>query len=254
VPRNVDFVKIRVDDNLGTTPKMTPDVYRAVIDEAHAKGMRVATHLYYLADAKALVRAGSDFIAHSVRDLPVDEAFLSALKASGKCYTPTLMREVSTFVYESTPPFLADPLFTAHANKEWVATVSDPANQAAMHTDRAAQTYKAQLPIASANLKRVFDAGIPVSMGTDTGPLGRFQGFFELMELGMMVDAGLTPAQALASATSVAARCLGHEQDIGTLQRGRWADFVVLDANPLDNIANVRRISSVWIAGNRIAR
>jgi len=254
VPRKVDFVKIRVDDNLGTTPKMTPEVYRAVIDEAHAKGMRVATHLYYLADAKALVQAGSDFIAHSVRDLPVDDAFLNALKASGKCYTPTLMREVSTYVYESTPGFLADPLFQLHANREWIAAVSDPARQAALRTEKAAQTYKAQLPVASANLKRIFDAGIPVSMGTDTGPMGRFQGYFELMELGMMVDAGLTPKQALASATSVAARCLGHEGDLGTLQAGRWADFVVLDANPLEDIANVKRIASVWVAGNRVAR
>lgn len=254
VPRKVDFVKIRVDDNLGTTPKMTPEVYRAVIDEAHAKGMRVATHLYYLADAKALVRAGADFIAHSVRDLPVDDIFLIALKESGKCYTPTLMREASTFVYENTPGFMSDPLFTAYANKEWIAAVSDPTRKAALRTDKAAQTYKAQLPVAVANLKRVFDAGIPVSMGTDTGPMGRFQGYFELMELVMMEDAGLTPEQVLASATTVAAHCLGHEADIGTLQAGRWADFVVLEADPLEEIANTRRIASVWIAGNRVAR
>jgi imidazolonepropionase-like amidohydrolase len=97
--QKVDWVKIRVDDNLGTATKMTPDVYRAVIDEAHKRGLRVAAHIYYLDDAKDLLSAGVDFIAHSVRDQKVDDEFVSALKASGRCYTPTLMREVSTWVY-----------------------------------------------------------------------------------------------------------------------------------------------------------
>ena len=125
--QKVDWVKIRVDDNLGTASKMTPDIYKAVIDEAHKRGLRVASHLYYLDDAKGLLSAGTDFIAHSVRDQAVDPAFVSALKSSGRCYTPTLMREVSTFVYESTPDFFADPLFMKHANPEWVANGRDPA-------------------------------------------------------------------------------------------------------------------------------
>lgn len=254
VPRQPDWVKIRVDDNLGTARKMAPEVYRAVIEEAHRRGLRVATHLYYLADAKDLVAAGSDFMAHSVRDQPVDDAFVAALKASGRCYSPTLMREVSTFVYESTPPFFADPFFQAHADGEWVAALRDPARQAATRADRAAATYKAQLPVASGNLRRLAEAGVPIAMGTDTGPMGRFQGYFELMELEYMVRAGLAPAQVLAAATGVAARCMGLDRDLGTLGAGKWADFIVLEANPLDDIANVRRIASVWIAGNRVAR
>ena len=91
-------------------------------------------------------------------------------------------------------------------------------------------------------------------MGTDTGPTGRFQGYFELMELEQMVSAGLTPRQALAAATRDAARCMKLDRDLGTIEPGKWADFVVLDANPLADIANVRRIASVWIAGNRVAR
>src|SRR6185436_11113148 len=99
----VDIVKIRVDDNLGTTPKMAPEIYRAVIDQAHKKGLRVAVHLFYLEDAKAVLDAGADFIAHSVRDAAVDDAVIAMLKRRNICYCPTLMREVSTFVYESTP-------------------------------------------------------------------------------------------------------------------------------------------------------
>lgn len=249
----VDIVKIRVDDNLGTARKMTPEVYRAVIDAAHARGMRVAVHLYYLDDAKALLAAGADYIAHSVRDVPVDEAFVKALKASGVCYSPTLMREVSTYVYETTPAFLKDSQFLAHANKEWVATVQQPARQEATRTSATAQKYKAQLPVAMRNLKTLHDAGVPIAMGTDTGPVGRFQGFFELMELEMMVDAGLTPLQALQSATREAARCLKLDSELGTLTAGMWADFVVLDASPLERIANVRRQHAVYVGGERVS-
>ena len=252
--QKVDIVKIRVDDNLGTTPKMSPEVYRAVIDEAHRRGMRVAVHLFYLADAKAVLAAGADFIAHSIRDVDVDADVVTAFKASGVCISPTLMREVSTFVYEATPDFFTDSLFLSHANREWMASVTEPARQQAMRASPAAQRYKVALQVASRNLKRLFDAGIPIAMGTDTGPAGRFQGYFELMELELMVKAGLTPRQALTSATRDAARCMKLDRDLGTLEPGKWADFVALDADPLSNICNVRRIASVWIAGNRVAR
>ena len=252
--QKVDWVKIRVDDNLGTAQKMSPDVYRVVIDEAHKRGLRVATHLFYLADAKSLLDAGTDLVAHSVRDAEVDAEFIAALKRRGVCVSPTLMREVSTFVYESTPDFFSDPLFLAHANKEWVATLKQPARQEAMRSSQSAQRYKAALEVAKRNVKRLSDAGVPIAMGTDTGPTGRFQGYFELMELELMVKSGLTPRQALASATRDAARCMKLDRELGTIEPGKWADFVVLDASPLADISNVRRIASVWIAGNRVER
>jgi imidazolonepropionase-like amidohydrolase len=252
--QRVDWVKIRVDDNLGTAVKMTPEVYRAVIDEAHKRGLRVAAHVYYLTDAKDLLAAGVDFIAHSVRDQRVDTEFVSALKASRRCYSPTLMREVSTYVYESTPDFFSDPLFLKHADPAWVAAGRDPARQQATRTSTSAQTYKAQLPFAMMNLERLAEEGVAIAMGTDTGPTGRFQGYFELMELEMMVKAGMSADAVIRSATGGAARCMGLQDELGTLEPGKWADFVVLDANPLADIANVRRISSVWVAGNRVAR
>ncbi len=248
----VDIVKIRVDDNLSTAKKMPPEVWKAVIDEAHKRGMRVAVHLYYLDDAKALLAAGADYIAHSVRDQAVDASFVRDLKAKGICYTPTLMREVSTFVYSSVPPFFSDSLFLAHANKEWIAAVSQPARMEATKNSATAQQYQAQLPVATKNLKTLFDAGVPIAMGTDTGPQGRFQGYFELMELEMMVNAGLTPMQALQSATQTAARCMKIDRDLGTLETGKWADFVVLGASPLDNISNIRKQHGVYVGGTRI--
>ena len=252
--QKVDFVKIRVDDNLGTTPKMPPDVYRAVIDEAHTRGLRVAVHLFYLADAKSVLDAGADLIAHSVRDLDADPALVASLKQKGICLCPTLMREVSTFVYESTPPFFSDPLFLAHADKQQVTTLQEPARQEAMRKSPSAQRYKTALEVASRNVKRLSDAGIPIAMGTDTGPAGRFQGYFELMELELMVKAGLTPKQVLAAATRDAARCMKVDRDLGTIEAGKWADFVVLDGDPLANISNTKRINAVYIAGNRVPR
>jgi imidazolonepropionase-like amidohydrolase len=252
--QNVDIIKIRVDDNLGAATKMAPEVYRAVIDEAHKRGLRVAVHLFYLADAKGVLDAGADYIAHSIRDTDVDAELISKLKQRNVCVSPTLMREVSTFVYESTPPFFSDSLFLAHANREWMSALEKPEAQQAMRASRSAQRYKVALEVAKKNLRRLSDAGVPIAMGTDTGPRGRFQGYFELMELEQMVSAGLTPRQALTAATRGAARCMRLDRDLGTIEPGKWADLVVLDANPLDDIANAKRIASVWIAGNRVPR
>ena len=249
-----NIVKIRVDDNLGTTQKMAPEVYTALIDEARKRGRRVAVHLFYLADAKGVLAAGADLIAHSVRDTDVDAELVNLLKTRNVCLVPTLMREVSTFTYESTPAFFSDPLFLAHADPQQVATLKEPARQEAMRTNATAQRYKVALEVAMRNLKKLSDAGVTIAMGTDTtGSGGRFQGYFEQMELEFMVKAGLTPRQALTAATRDAARCQRIDNEVGTLEAGKWADFIALDADPLENISNVRKISGVFVAGNRVA-
>jgi imidazolonepropionase-like amidohydrolase len=247
--RGVDVIKIRVDDNLGTTRKMAPDVYRAVIAEARARGLRVAVHFYYLDDARDLLASGADFLGHSVRDTLVDDAFVSAVRASGRCYAPTLMREVSTWVYGETPDFFSDPLFQAHADPEWVSRLRDPEQQRRTRESASARTYRAQFDVALENLRRLFLGGVPIVLGTDTGPTGRFQGYFELMELELLVAAGLAPRDAIASATRVAADCMGLGDELGTLTPGRRADFVVLEGNPLADIRNVRRQVGTYIGG-----
>jgi imidazolonepropionase-like amidohydrolase len=251
VALGVDIIKIRVDDNLGASRKMPPEVYRAVIDRAHEHGKRVAAHIYYVADAKALLRAGVDLIAHSVRDDDVDTDLYTLLKQRNVCYVPTLMREVSTYVYESRPAFFNDPFFQREADTAVVRALADPRRQARVKADRAAQAYKRALATAKKNLKGLFDAGVKIAMGTDTGPPARFQGYFEHLELEQMVDAGLTPMQALVTATGNASSCL-RLIDVGTLERGKWADFVVLQADPLKDIGNTKTVESVWVAGNRV--
>jgi len=250
----VDIIKIRVDDNLGTTQKMPPEIYKAVIDEAHKRGMRVAVHLFYLADAKGVLDAGADFIAHSVRDTDIDQPFVDMLKRRNVCYCPTLMREVSTFVYESTPQWFSDPLFTKHADMKAVELLKQPQRQEQMKNSRSAKAYRAALEVANRNLKKLTESGVTIAMGTDTGPPARFQGYFELMELEMMAKAGLTPQQVLASATRDAARCMKLDAQVGTIEANKWADFVALDADPLADISNVKKISAVYVAGNAVAR
>ena len=249
-----DVIKIRVDDNLGTAAKMTPEVYRAVIDEAHRRSLRVAAHLFYLDDAKDLLRAGVDVIAHSVRDRDIDDEFIALMKARNVPYCPTLTREISTFVYESTPPFFSDPFFLREADRDVVARLQQPARQEAMRASKTAQAYKAALAVAKRNLKRAAGAGLLIAMGTDAGPFPeRFQGYFEHLEMEMMVEAGLTPAQVLRSATVDAARAMRVE-GVGELKPGAWADFVALERNPLQDIRQTRSITGVWIAGNAVAR
>ena len=247
----VDIVKIRVDDNLGSTTKMPEAVYRAVIDQAHEHGLRVAAHLFYLDDAKALVKAGVDFLAHSIRDVDVDQELIDLMVEQNICLTPTLLREVSTFVYESRPNFFDDPFFLQHVDPDVLTQLEDPERQVQVQNSSSAQQYKAALDIAMRNVKALADGGVRIAFGTDTGPVGRFQGYFEQLELERMVDAGLTAEQVLVTATRDAAACMQTE-DVGTLEAGKWADLLVLSADPLDDILNTRAIESVWIAGNQI--
>lgn len=249
-----DLIKIRVDDNLGTSRKMPEEAWRAVIEDAHARKLPVAVHIYWLADAKATLLAGADMIAHSVRDIAVDEQFINALKSRDVCYSPTLTREISTFIYDAAPAWVDDPFFVKGVDKDIPPQLKDPKRHEQVRNSagwKAGQQYKASLEVAKRNLKTLVDKGVRIAFGTDTGPPARFQGFFEHLELEMMVDAGLTPMQALVSATGDAARCHKKAGEFGTLAPGAAADLLILGANPLDNIRNTRSIEQVWIAGRK---
>jgi imidazolonepropionase-like amidohydrolase len=247
----VDFMKIRVDDNLGASAKMPEEVYRAVINRSHELGYKIATHMYYLADARTLLEAGSDMIAHSVRDVQVDDAFITLILEKKVGYCPTLTREVSTFVYGDTADFFSDRFFTREYDAATTEPLMDPARQLQVRNNKSAQTYKQQLPVAMANLKKLSDAGVPVIFGTDSGVPTRFMGYFEHLEMQMMQDAGLTPMQIIVSASKNAAAYLGLE-NLGTLSPGHWADFIVLDADPLRDIRNIRELSAVYIGGEKV--
>jgi len=246
-----DWIKIRVDDALGTTQKMPPEVYRAVIQEAHRRGLRVAAHIFYLADAQDLAALGVDLIAHSVRDVPIDAGFAGELARRGICTCPTLMREVSAFAYADEPAFFSDPFFLREADPAVIQELRSPERRARLRASPATARYRAALETAKLNLKTLVDAGAKIAMGTDAGPPARFQGYFEHEELRLMVEAGLSPQQVLITATSGTASCLALT-DVGRLEPGAWADFLVLGSDPRNDIRNTRNIESVWIAGNRV--
>jgi imidazolonepropionase-like amidohydrolase len=201
--KHPDFIKIWVDDGLGKREKMAPEISRAIIEAAHRQGIRVAAHIFYLQDAKQLVNEGVDALAHSVRDQPVDDELIASMKRHGTWQqAATLTREVSTYVYARTPEFLTDPFFSRAVSERTLQTLQDPAYQKRFAADPDLRRYEAMLPMAQRNLKKLADAGVPIGFGTDSGPPGRFPGYFEHWELELMVQAGLTPMEAIHAATA----------------------------------------------------
>jgi imidazolonepropionase-like amidohydrolase len=247
----VSIIKTRME---GNRDDMTPEVAAALIEQAHNRGLRVAAHLYYLRDAKTLVNAGLDIIAHSIRDVDADAAFIEELKKRNVGYIPTLTRDLSVYVYETTPAFFTDPFFLKGeaAYKAQMDQLKDPQRQRRTRDNPQTDQIKKALLVANRNLKRLSDAGVPIAMGTDSGAsLGRWQGYFEHVELEMMVKAGMTPMQALVAATGGAAKVM-RRNEAGVIQAGRRADLLVLNADPLSNITNTRQIHAVYVDGRQI--
>ncbi len=246
-----DFLKMRVDTNLGANERVSSETIEQVMELGREAGKKVTTHIFYLEDAKEVLRAGSGLIAHSVRDQPIDDEFVELMKEQDVCYVPTLVREISTYVYSEVPEFFDDPFFLKDADPAVLEALKDPERMARVAESPSAQGYREHYPIAMANAKAAADAGIKIAFGTDTGPAGRFQGYFEHIETGEMSEAGLTAEQILMSATGDAAACLDLE-GVGTLTAGNWADFIVLNESPLEDIAALRSIDRVVVAGNTV--
>jgi imidazolonepropionase-like amidohydrolase len=197
------------------------------------------------------LEAGTDVLAHSVRDQVVDLEFIQLLKERNVGYCPTLTRELSTYVYGDTASFFSDPFFLKEYDQATIHPLKDPERQARVKSSKSALTYKQQLPTAMANLKTLSDHGVPILFGTDSGVATRFMGYFEHLEMEMMVKAGLTPMQIILSATKNAAEYL-NLYDLGTLIPGHGADFIILESDPLLDIRNFRNIESVYIGGSKV--
>jgi len=250
----VDLVKVWVDDHLGKDKKIPLDLVKRIILDAHQHHLKAAAHIFYLNDAKVLVDSGLDAMAHSVRDLPVDSALIAAMKRGGVYQIPTLSREASMFVYGSYSKMLDDPLFAAAVSPAMLKTLKTPEYQKKSASDPDFKEYPQFLKTAQANLKKLHDAGVRIAFGTDTGVPLRIPGYFEHWEMQLMSEAGIPARDIIVSASKNAAEFLGVSQDLGTLEKGKWADLIVLSRNPLDDIKNTRAIESVMIAGNTIAR
>jgi imidazolonepropionase-like amidohydrolase len=246
--RTPDIIKLWVDDRNGTKKKLTPDVYRAIIDEAHRLGLRTVAHVYYLEDAKDLVRAGIDGFAHMVRAAPgVDAELARTMKARDvfACSTMSIQKAVQDGAAWLDDPALAESV-RPEAIAQWKAEIAKAKPEAVAQA-------RAGYAILERSLNVLVAAGVRVTLCGDTGLLRQTPGFTEHRELEAMAQAGMEPLEVIRAATQVGAAILGLT-DRGTLAPGKRADFVVLDANPLERMANSRRISAVYHGGVAVDR
>jgi imidazolonepropionase-like amidohydrolase len=251
----VDFIKIWVDDGGGSQPKVQQPVYEAIIAEAHRNKLRVAAHVYFLEDARRLVAAGIDVLAHSIRDQEIDDALITAMKEKGTYYIPTLTLDDYNIVYAGQPEWLNDSLFKVSLEPGvWNMLISQEYKQQQQNDPARDKKMKAYYT-AQRNLHKLDSAGVKILLGTDSGAFPvRTQGFSEHLELQLMVEAGMTPIKAITAATRNGSQLLGIDKQSGTLQVGKKADFIVLSADPLADIRNTRKIVEVWRNGRVIDR
>jgi imidazolonepropionase-like amidohydrolase len=235
-------VKIWVDDRRGTYPKMTPEVYNAVIAAAHAHQMLVQAHAIALPDQKAVVSAGADVLVHTVQNEKLDDEFLAMLREHTPYWTTVIglgdrseACDNDPFVDQSYPPSVL-------ATLKQTGCGAPNANNATRES------------ILSNNVPLYVKNGARLMLGTDAGITSRYSfGWADHHEMLRWVTSGLTPADAIVAATSRPAEYLGLK-DLGTLATGKSADFIVLNANPLENIRNTRQIDSVYMRGTKLDR
>ena len=239
--RGVHFVKFWVDDREGTVPKLKPDVYRAIIDEAHKNRMETLAHLSRtsaLEDAKDLLKSGVDGFVHTVRDRDVDDEYIALVKGHPKVWTgPNIPGPGET---EDEINTLAETLPAS--------TIANMRRQLATRT-AAGNPPNALFELHCRNVKKIHDAGMIIGLGTD----GTGDGFGAHQQIAYYVHCGFTTAEAIQAATAVNAKILGLTR-MGTVAAAKEADFVVLDANPLDNIANTHKINKVYLRGAELDR
>jgi len=248
----VDAIKMIMDSGAsGGRPAkvlLKPEIYAAIIAEAHKLGLKAIVHVPELQDAKAVLRSGADGLIHAVFSDRVDAEFLQLMKQNHAFYISTSALEENMSGTAEWVAKLAEFDDRGRIPSSSYAMFRQPAVLEQIRTRLGVQP-KEMIGYVRWNIKAVHDAGIPVITGTDTGVPGVLLGVSSVMELALHVEAGLTPRETLRSATYEAQRMMGQERKVGTVEVGKIADLVILDANPLDDIRNVRRVNRVIRGG-----
>jgi len=250
--RKVDFVKIWVDDRNGTLPKLSPAIYRAIIDEAHKNGLRVIAHVVTLADVKDLLRANIDGFAHLFRDREADSEVLGLLKTRPNVFFMLTLWAPRLAAATERPSWLDEAAPRETASAEQVRQFGEPfANRTAQSVAGAREEWN----VLQKNVAALGQAGVKLVLGTDVGGNtgGPLLGWTEHIELENMVAAGMTPSAAIAAATRGSADAL-RLTELGTIAAGKRADFIVVDGNPLADITNSRKIRTVYQRGVALDR
>ncbi len=246
-----DFIKLWMDDEFSTIAERMPyTISKAVVDASHAGGKKVAAHIFYYDNAVELVREGADAFMHQVRDKVASPALMQAMKARGTWQLASTLSREASFTYKLLP-FVDEPFFSRGVAPATIAALKAPARQERLGAAENFPRYPEVLRNAMTNFAAQAKAGIPYGMGTDSGPTARFPGYFAHWELELMVQSGITPLQALTAATGTNARFMPGNQ-AGTIQRGKWADLLILDRDPVADIRNTRAINAVYIAGRKV--
>lgn len=249
-----DFVKMWLDDFGGKFKKMDPAIYKAIITEAHQHHLRVVSHAYYLSDARKLVTDGVDVIGHSIRDSVMDDQFIQVMKAKNVAYIPTLSLDEFAYIYARKPEWVDNDFFKNSLEPGVYDMVTSKKYQDSLRNSPAYPKTVAAFNTALVNLKKLYDAGILVAMGTDSGATPvRAQGFSEHLELELLVQAGLTPLQAIGVATKNSAHLLKIDSQFGTIETGKMADLIILNSNPAKDIKATRDIDAVYKAGKKVS-
>jgi imidazolonepropionase-like amidohydrolase len=253
VAAGADYIKVWVDSGFGTRAKLTPEFCAAVLEQARKHGKLTFGHAYELSDARMLVERGLNVLAHNIRDREVDSDFIAVLKQRNVTLIPTLIRDEFLFVYGEAPAWIDDPFFLKFVPTERLAVLKTKIrDEQAKNPQRA--LFKAGFEMNKINLKKLSDGGVRIALGTDSGGAAdRFfiQGYSEHREMELMVQSGLTPMQVIQSFSKGASEALGIEKEFGTLAKGKAADLLVLDKNPLDSITNMRTIQTIYLGGKK---
>jgi imidazolonepropionase-like amidohydrolase len=251
--RKVDIIKIWVDDRGGRAPRLPIPLALAAIDEAHKQGLKIAAHIFYHDDAVALADAGIDAFAHLVRDREMSDALIASMLRN-KVYVMPTLGAPERAAHGSPPAWVDEPYLAGLLSDTVPAEVVVRIRNSFFGRDAAEVARRQQgYAILQRSLAKLAAAGAAVILGPDTGLEDQIFGYAEQKELGLMVEAGMTPSQAIVAATGRAAQFVGLS-DRGMLTPGKRADLLVLDANPLDDIRNTRRIAKVYLAGVEVDR
>ncbi len=248
--RNPDYIKVWFIYEPGDDVAAHEAIVKAAGDAAHAAGKKLAVHATELIVAKAALRAGADYLVHSVFDEPVDAEFIELMRHNKALYCPTLFVEES-YELALSNQWRATLEEARRADPQILAAMDDlneiPADKLPKRVAKFMQEAKPSVApaIGMQNLRKVLDAGITVVMGTDAGNIGVVHGPSILREMRLMQESGLTPLEILKSATTNGAMALGKADELGVIAAGRLADLVILDADPLADTGNLGRIYRV---------